>query len=93
VSVKPMPFLVLDSAGKYDLAHDGLQVLIRRVSASSARVIGYFAFSKSAMVQRIREEGIVVMVSAQGWIERMPDSLRGWDPTQADSGGIVGASL
>jgi hypothetical protein len=92
MSRKPVSFLVLDASGRYDLAHDQLQVVLRKVTKAAATPIGYFAQSKPALVQRIREAGIVMTAAAQRWVDGMPDNLRRWDPAQTDDGGAVGAS-
>jgi hypothetical protein len=89
---QPLSFLVLDQKGEWDLSHDGLQVGLRKVTAKAARVIGYYAFSKSALLERIREEGITMTTAAQRWLDGMPSSLRGWNPAQTDDGGVVVAT-
>jgi hypothetical protein len=80
---QPVPILILDASGQYDLAWDGLQVLLRRVTPKAARVLGYFYQSKSALLQRAREAGIVMTKAANRWIDQMPDRPRDWRLVQS----------
>jgi len=89
MSRKPVSFLVLDESGQYDLAHDSIQLILRKVTDKAAKPIAYFAQSKPALMRRIRETGIVMTAAASRWVDAMPDNLRRWDPVNA--GGAVGA--